>query len=114
MPTSMASPFGSVIPELCVLRLEAYLDEVFWRLDQKRIYKSSESLVDIGHSQADALEAGVTGLGMVVWALLVGENPLCGLLLAKVNRDTFKRVGAFKGIFTTDTSQFERKSISII
>jgi hypothetical protein len=113
-PTSRSSPFGSVIPEQCMLTLEAYIGEVSWGLNRKVIYKCSDHSDEIGRSQADAIEVGRTALDTEVWALLVQEDPCRGLLLVKADENLFRRVGVFYRIWDLEAVGFERRVVSII
>lgn len=119
-PTSRSSPFGSVEPQQCMLRLRGYLAEVYWYRDRKRLYPwkpdaaDFQDLPEIGRSQADALEVSTHGTGIKAWALLIQNDPYRGLLLVHVDGDKFRRVGIFYRIWETDACQFEQRMIEIV
>lgn len=126
---SESSPFGPVDASRCVLHVESKLIRAFWERDRTyisiivgyRMATNSETGKDKevgkwgerGRTHADAFESDPP---KEVWVLPITTDPVRGLLLARVEGDTYRRVGLVSRLWS-DTfmpSDMEIRRISII
>ncbi|KAH8724540.1 heterokaryon incompatibility protein-domain-containing protein [Phaeosphaeriaceae sp. PMI808] len=112
-PTSKSSPFGSVNPLQCALRIECKLIKAYWGSDGKYVYSAKDGWERVGRTIADALEEN---LQIDVWVLPITKTPIRGLLLVSVGGDVYRRVGLVTRMWddASPTQLHERQTILIV